>query len=289
MSSVADLALAPARRRIAGRLPRSGAVEYACLGFLGLLVAIALLAPLIAPQDPNALDPLAFNAPPSSTHLLGTDASGRDLLSRLIYGARLSLLGPALVVLLAMLAGTALAIVAAWRGGWVDTAVSRGFDIVFAFPGLLLAVTAVAMFGPGLIAPVIALTISYTPWIGRIVRAAAVGQRHLPYIAAASVQGFSGPAICRRHLLPNVLPIVVVQATLAYGYALVDLAAISFLGLGIQPPTAEWGLMVSTGESSIIEGHPAESLFAGAAIVLTVITFNLLGERLSQRSTRGRA
>jgi peptide/nickel transport system permease protein len=286
MSSVADLALAPARRRIAGRLPRSGVVEYACLAFLGLLVLLALLAPLIAPHDPDAVDPLAFNAPSSGAHLLGTDASGRDLLSRLIYGARLSLLGPALVVVLATALGTALAVTAAWRGGWVDAAVARGFDIVFAFPGLLLAVTAVAMFGPGLIAPVIALALSYTPWIGRIVRTSAIGQRHLPYIAAASVQGLSGPAICRRHLLPNVLPIVVVQATLAYGYALVDLAGVSFLGLGIQPPTPEWGLMVSEGESSIIEGHAAESLFAGAAIVLTVIAFNLLGERLA---ARGRA
>lgn len=284
MSSVAEFALAPARRRLRGRAASTGVIERLCLAWLAIVVLAAVLAPLVAPHDPNAVDVTALNAPPSGSHLLGADALGRDLLSRLIYGARLSLLGPALVVAVATLAGTGLAVLGAWRGGWVDTAVSRSFDVIFAFPGLLLAVTAVAMFGPGLLAPVIALSISYTPWIGRVVRAAAIGQRHRPYIAAASVQGHSAWAICRRHLLPNILPIVVVQATLSFGYTLVDLAAISFLGLGIQPPTPEWGLMISNGEPAIIEGHSAESLFAGAMIVLTVIAFNLLGERLAARS-----
>jgi peptide/nickel transport system permease protein len=284
MSSVAEFALAPARRRIRERLPSSRIVEYVCVAVLGILVLVALLAPVIAPHDPNAVDPLAFAAGPSGDHLLGTDSSGRDLLSRLIHGARLSLLGPALVVTIATIAGTGLAVLAAWRGGWLDTLISRGFDVIFAFPGLLLAVAAVAMFGAGFMAPVLALSITYTPWIGRVVRAAAIDQRHRPYIAAAAVQGHSGIAICWRHLLPNILPIVVVQATLSFGYALVELAAVSFLGLGIQPPTSEWGLMVSTGQPAILEGNPAESLFAGAMIVLTVVAFNLLGERLATRS-----
>lgn len=272
------------RQRAFSRLPHSGVVEKIAIGFLALLVLVAILAPVIAPFDPDQVSVLDINAGPSGEHWLGADSTGRDLLSRLIYGARISLLGPAIIVVIATLLGTALAITAAWMGGIVDTVISRFFDIVFAFPGLLLAILAVAMFGTGLLAPVIALSISYTPWIGRVVRSAAINQRSLPYIEAASVQGFSGFAISLRHLLPNVKSTVFTQATLAFGYALVDLAGISFLGLGVQPPTADWGVMVSEGQSAILEGNAAESLLAGGMIVLTVISVNLIGEGLSRRS-----
>ena len=208
------------------------------------------------------------NQGPSAVHWLGTDAFGEDLLSRLIYGARLSLLGPALIILIATTLGTLLAISAAWFGGLFDQVVSRVADIMFAFPGLILAMLAVAMFGPGLVAPVIALSISYTPYLMRVIRAEAIRQRNLPYIAACYVEGLPARTICRRHLLPNVMPLSLVQATLSFGYALVDLAAVSYLGLGVQPPTPEWGLMVSTGQSSILAGYPEESLYADAMIVL---------------------
>ncbi len=249
--------------------------------FIALLVCVAIFAPWIAPHSPDAGNILDANQAPSASHWLGTDAFGEDLLSRLIYGARLSLLGPALIILISTTVGTALAIAAAWFGGAFDQAVSRGADILFAFPGLILAMLSVAMFGPGLIAPVIALSISYTPYLMRVIRAEAVRQRNLPYIAACYVEGLPARTICRRHLLPNVTPLLLVQATLSFGYALVDLAAVSYLGLGVQPPTPEWGLMVSTGQSSILSGSPEESLYAGAMIVLTVIAFNLLGDRLA--------
>ena len=249
--------------------------------FIFLLVCVALFAPLIARQNPDTSNILAGNQGPSATHWLGTDSFGEDLFSRLVYGARLSLLGPALIIVIATTFGTVLAIAAAWFGGIFDQVVSRVADILFAFPGLILAMLSVAMFGPGLIAPVIALSISYTPYLMRVIRAEAIRQRNLPYIAACYVEGLPARTICRRHLLPNVGPLLLVQATLSFGYALVDLAAISYLGLGVQPPTPEWGLMVSTGQSSILAGYPQESLFAGAVIVLTVVAFNLLGDRLA--------
>lgn len=252
---------------------------------IAALVVVAVFAPLIAPDNPNFANILATNQGPSAAHLLGTDSFGRDLLSRLIYGARLSLLGPALIIAISTVLGTVLAIASAWIGGLFDQVVSRIVDILFAFPGLILAMIAVAMFGAGLVAPVIALSIAYTPYIMRVLRAAALKERNLPYVAACYVEGIPGRSICTRHLLPNIFPILLVQATLSFGYALVDLAAISYLGLGVQPPTAEWGLMVSTGQSSILAGHPAESLSAGIMIIVTVVSFNLLGERLASRQS----
>lgn len=275
-------------RRVRSGLWRDPVV-IATSGVIILLVAMAILAPWIAPSDPNYANILGVNQGPSAAHWLGTDAFGRDLLSRLIYGARLSLLGPALIIAISATLGTTLAIAAAWFGGWFDQIVSRVADILFAFPGLILAMLAVAMFGSGLVAPVIALSISYTPYLMRVIRAEAVRQRNLPYVAACYVEGLSARTICTRHLLPNVTPLLVVQATLSFGYALVDLAAVSYLGLGVQPPTSEWGLMVSTGQSSILAGYPQESLYAGAMIVITVVAFNLLGDRLATYQGRDRA
>lgn len=269
----------PARSRGAWRDP----VIAVTGGFIVVLVAVAVFAPLIAPDNPNYANILAVNQGPSASHLLGTDSFGRDLLSRLLYGARLSLLGPSLIIVIATTVGTALAVTAAWFGGWFDQVVSRVADILFAFPGLIFAMLAVAMFGPGLIAPVVALSIAYTPYLMRVIRAEAVRQRNLPYVAACYVEGLPARTIMWRHLLPNVAPLLLVQATLSFGYALVDMAAISYLGLGVQPPTAEWGLMVSEGQSSILAGHPQESLFAAVVIVVTVVAFNLLGDRLASR------
>lgn len=271
-------ALEPTHSR--SRLWRDPVVIVTSL-FILALVLVAILAPWIAPQDPNAANILGVNLGPSAAHWLGTDSFGRDLLSRLIYGARLSLLGPALIIVIATTIGTFLAITAAWFGGLYDQVVSRVADILFAFPGLIMAMLAVAMFGPGLVAPVIALSISYTPYLMRVIRSEAVRQRNLPYVAACYVEGLPARTICLRHLLPNVTPLLLVQATLSFGYALVDLAAISYLGLGVQPPTSEWGLMVSTGQSSILAGHPQESLYAGVMIILTVVAFNLSGDRLA--------
>jgi peptide/nickel transport system permease protein len=290
MSSVGSAqprALGSLVRGPARRLAGLGVAPAIALAFLVIVGIIAIIGPWIAPQDPNAVNLGANLQAPSSAHWLGTDVVGRDLFSRLIVGARTSLLGPLLVVLIATIAGTALAIVSAWLGGWLDSVLSRTIDIGFAFPGLLLAFVAVAVFGPGLTAPVLALSLSYVPFVARVVRGAAIRERHLPYIAACSVQGFSAYSICRRHLLPNVRGIVLAQATLSFGYAMVDLAAISYLGLGVQPPTPDWGLMVSTGQASILQNAPQESIFAGLAIVLTVAAFMVVGQWLADRVPGG--
>jgi peptide/nickel transport system permease protein len=248
------------------------------------LLAVAILAPLIAPYQPDAIDALAINQGPSAAHLLGTDSLGRDILSRVLYGARLSLLGPALVTVLSTTLGTAVAIAGTWIGGTFDRITARFMDTLFAFPGLLFAVLAVVAFGTGLTAPVIALSIAYTPYIARVIRAASVHQRQLPYIEACQLLGFSSWRTATCHLLRNVRLLIVAQATLAFGYSLLDLAGLSFIGLGVQPPAAEWGLMVSEGDSALLNGFPQESLAAGAAIVITVVAFNVLGERLAARS-----
>jgi peptide/nickel transport system permease protein len=273
--------VAAGRRGVRAR--RVDWIAVACAGFVLLMIAVALLAPWIAPHDPNQVDVVNAYQGPSGEHPLGTDSLGRDLLSRLMYGARLSLIGPTLIVVIATVAGTAVAIAAAWLGGWFDGVASRVLDILFAFPGIIFAVLAVALFGPGLIAPVIALSIAYLPYDGRILRSVALRERRLPYISACYVAGLPTRRITVRHLLPNIMPFVLVQATLSFGYALVDLAAVSYLGLGVAPPTAEWGLMVANGQASILTGHPQESLYAGLLIVATVVAFNLLGDRLALR------
>jgi peptide/nickel transport system permease protein len=263
------------------RIRRLDPVAAVCAAFIAIVVLVAILAPWIAPHDPRYLNILGRFQTSSPTNLLGTDSLGRDLLSRLIWGARLSLLGPFLIIFLATVVGTFLAIITAWVGGWFDNVVSRMLDILFAFPGLIFAMIAVAIFGTGLVAPVIALSIAYLPYIARILRSGAIRERNLPYIDACYAEGLPTRRIAFRHLLPNIMPLVLVQATISFGYALVDLAAISYLGLGVAPPAPEWGLMVSNGQSSILSGHPQESLYAGILIVVTVVAFNLLGERLA--------
>jgi peptide/nickel transport system permease protein len=280
--SIVQIAPAVGGRGVAARLARLDVVTVLAAIVVGALVLAAVAAPLVAPFDPTQVDPIAVYQAPSVHHWLGTDDTGRDILSRLIYGGRISLLGPALVVAISAAVGTVVAVAAAWTGGWVDAIISRGLDTIFAFPGLILAIVVATAFGTGFVAPVLALSIAYVPYIARVVRTAALRERNLPYIAALEIQGFSSPAICLRHLVPNVLPLLVVQSTVAFGYALLDLAAISFLGLGTQPPTAEWGLMVANGQPSIIAGHNEQALYAGLTILIAVVAFNLLGERLAR-------
>ena len=251
---------------------------------LSSLVLLAVLGPLLAPVDPNAVSLSEAYQDPSAEHLLGTDGNGRDLLARLLVGAQTALLGPFLVVLVSTVLGTALALAAVWFGGWFDQVSVRVMDAVFAFPGLLLAILATALFGAGLTAAIVALAIAYIPYIGRIVRSAALRERNLPYVAALRVQGVRGLLISLRHILPNIAGLIVANATLAFGFALMDLAGLSFIGLGVQPPTADWGATVGTGMSGILQGHPDEALFASALIVITVAAVNVLGDRLTERS-----
>jgi peptide/nickel transport system permease protein len=175
-----------------------------------------------------------------------------------------------------------------WWGGLVDAVISRLLDFLFAFPNLLLAVLAIAIFGPGIETAIVALAIGYTPYTARVIRSVALRERRLPYVKSAELQGISGLVITWRHVVPNVRQQIATGATINFGYAMVDLAALSFLGFAVQPPDADWGLMVSAGQSSLLAGHPTESLYAGACIVLTVAAVGFLGERLGGRRAAGR-
>ena len=282
--SVAAGVTAVARRRSRAGIRRT--TSPALIVSAAVIVAatfVAVAGPLLAPYNPDLPQLSDYFVGPSPEHLLGFDAQGRDVLSRLLVGARTSMIGPLAVTLICMSLGSLLAVTAAWRGGAYDAVISSGLDIVFAFPGILLAVLAAAVFGAGLIAPVLALSVAYTPYVARVLRGAALRERSQQYVAALEVQGASSIAICLRHLIPNMLHLIVAQATTLFGYAMVDLAAISFLGLGIQPPASDWGVMVSENQQGILQGYPISSLAAGLCIVVVVVAFNLLGERLYER------
>ena len=270
-------------KRISFRLRRRDPLLVVLLAMCGFLVGIAAFGGILAPYDPNATDILASGQGPSAAHLLGTDAIGRDVLSRLLVGARLSFAGPGLIMLVSVTLGTALALASAWWGGTFDSVTSRALNVLFAIPGILIAVLAVAVFGGGFWSPVIALSVVYIPYVARVVRSAAVQERSRAYVEAAQLAGISSWRINVFHILRNVMPIVFAQATFGFGAALIDFGAISFLGLGVQAPQAEWGLMVSEGRSEILNGDLQVSLSAGIVIVITVVAFNVLGERLTSR------
>ncbi|MCX5079583.1 ABC transporter permease [Streptomyces sp. NPDC001939] len=257
-----------------------------CLGFVCLVVLTALLAPWLAPADPNAADLGNALAGTSAAHPFGVDASGRDTLSRLVTGARTSLLGPLGVVAFSTVAGVAIGIAAAWRGGWLDSVLSRSTELVFAFPGMLLAILIVSVYGEGLFAPVIALAVAYLPYVSRLTRSLALAERERPYVSAYSVQGHSGLQVCLRHVLPNIAPVVLAQSAINFGYALIDLAGLSFLGLGVPALTPDWGRMVFDGQTAIQRGYPLSAFLPCAAIVLTVVAFNVVGERWADQVAR---
>ncbi|MEV2268655.1 ABC transporter permease [Nonomuraea africana] len=275
------LVVRPGLRRLKG-----DGLRTAALVVIALLVLAALLAPLIAPADPDAVDLSAALAGPGGDHPLGADASGRDLLSRVIYGARTGLLGPLGVVAISTLLGVVVGLTAAWHGGWVDAALSRSMELIFAFPGLLLAILVVAMYGPGQTGPMITLAVAYTPFVGRLVRGVARAELGRPYLAAYRALGFGGLAVCLRHLLPNIAPVILAQSTINFGYALLDLAGLAFLGLGVQPPAADWGAMINEGQTAVLQGALGPILVPGLAIVISVIAFNIVGESLADRVSR---
>jgi peptide/nickel transport system permease protein len=289
MTSVSrDLASSAASGQVAVRSARSSRRPVDKLLVLAgvicaLLMCLAVFGSLLAPYPADQTDILAASQGPSAEHLLGTDSLGRDILTRALVGARLSFAGPLLVVLGCVVLGTALALFAAWNGGWVDRALNRVLNVMFAVPGILVAVLASAVFGAGFWAPVIALALVYTPYAARVIRSAAVRERNMPYIEGLQLAGISSVSINLRHILRNIWPLILAQSTIAFGTALADFAAVSFIGLGIQPPAAEWGLMVADGRSEMLDGAFQQSLVAGLCIVLTVVSFNVLGDRLTAR------
>src|SRR6266702_4599172 len=276
------------RSRSLSGLRGTGVAGMVSAAVIALATLAAVFGPLIAPYNPNLPNLSLAWVAPGGGHLLGYDFQGRDVFSRLLAGAQSSMLGPLAVVVLSMTAGALLAVAAAWRRGTVDAMISSGLDILFAFPGILLAVLATAIFGAGLTAASIALAIAYMPYVARVLRGVALRERSQPYVAALEVQGSSAAAICLRHLIPNMLPLIVAQATIMFGWAMVDLAAISFLGLGVQPPAPNWGVMISENQTGILQCYPLPALPAAVCIVAVVIAFNVLGERLFERAQAGR-
>lgn len=275
------------RRRSGGAF--SGPLARICLGWLALVALLAVLGPMVTPFDATEGNIVARYLPASAEHWLGTDQAGRDLFTRLAVGARSTILAALAVAGLTVLIGGTLALVAVWFGGRVDGAITRFLDFLFSFPNLLLAVLAVAVFGAGVETAVIALAIGFSPYTARVIRSVALRERNLAYVKSAELQGISGLVITFRHLLPNVKQQILTGASINFGYAMIDLAALSFLGFGVQPPDADWGLMVSSGQASLLAGYPQESIFAGTCIVLTVAALGYLGEQLGGRRAAGRA
>jgi peptide/nickel transport system permease protein len=274
------------RRRLAvPGLRATGAVGHISAGVVAVAVVVAIIGPHITPHDPDATNLKFAFVGRYQNHYLGFDSQGRDILSRLLAGARTSLLGPMVVVALSMVLGISLAIASAWRGGRFDMIVSACLDVLFAFPAIVLAIIASVVWGAGLTAASIALSIAYMPYIARVLRGAALRERSRDYVAALEVQGLRASVICVRHIARNLLPLISAQAAILFGYAMVDLAAISFIGLGVQPPQADWGVMVATGQSGVLQGYAMEAASAGVCIVVVVIAVNLLGERLTDRAS----
>ncbi|HNQ99413.1 MAG TPA: ABC transporter permease, partial [Trueperaceae bacterium] len=216
---------------------------------------------------------------PSKEFVLGTDRLGRDVLSRIIYGVRPALIAPLIVVLLAVAIGAPLGAIAGLAGGWVDEAIMRVCDLFLAFPSLLLAMAIVALQGPSLTNAVIALAVSWWPWYTRLVRGVALSLRHQAFVEAARALGASTPKIMLRHILPNSVTPILVQASLDVGTVILATTGLAFIGLGSQPPAADWGLMIEDGRA-LLRTAWWTSTFPGLAIFLSVLSFNLVGDAL---------
>jgi ABC-type dipeptide/oligopeptide/nickel transport system permease subunit len=249
------------------------------LALIVVLALSALLAPWLAPYDPARQSLIEKRAKPGAKYWLGADEFGRDILSRVIYGSRIALLVGVLSVLIALVGGLVLGTVSGFAGGWLDAVMMRGIEILLAFPYLLLALAIVAAMGTGALNTTIAVGVWGIPTVTRMVRGSVLALRETEYVGAARALGAATPALLRRHILPNVVPGLVVYSTLFMANAILLEAALSFLGLGVQPPTASWGLMVSTGRDVLLVA-PHVATVPGVAIMVAVLGFNLVGDGL---------
>ncbi|MEJ8547436.1 ABC transporter permease [Brevibacillus borstelensis] len=244
-----------------------------------LFILTGVFAPLLAPHDPIEQNLANTLQPPSAEHWFGTDDSGRDMFSRILYGARISMTIGIFSVLGSLVVGTLLGLIAGFYGKWIDTLISRIFDVMLAFPGILLAIAIVAILGPGLFNALLAIAIVNVPMYGRLVRAKVLGIKQEEYIMAARAQGMSQVRILFRHVLPNSWTPLIVQGTLGVASAILEAAALGFLGLGAQPPEAEWGKMLADSRDYITTA-PWVVMIPGFAIMASVIGFNLFGDGL---------
>lgn len=259
------------RRFLGNRLSTAGAL------LILALIVVAVAGEWLAPHDPNAINMAARIQPPSATHPFGTDDFGRDVFSRVLVGARVSLLVGLIAVSISLTVGTTLGLMSGFYGKWIDEAIMRFMDILFAFPAILLAIAIVAALGPGITNAMIAIGIVYTPIFARIARGSALSAREEVYVEAARAVGGSDARILSRHVLPNIAAPIIVETSLSMAFAILAEAALSFLGLGTQPPDASWGRMLSEGRA-FIQLAPWIGVFPGLAIMLTVMGFNFLGD-----------
>jgi peptide/nickel transport system permease protein len=257
---------------------------------LGLLVVGAVFAPLIAPYDPNGFDAAAKFMGPSSHHLFGTDDVGRDLFSRVLYGARYSLTAGVVILTIAACVGTVVGLVAGYAGGFVNEIIMRATDIFLTIPGIVLALAIGAALGPGLRNAAIALALVWWPGFCRLTQGQVLALREQTYVEAASVVGAKQGRIVFRHILPNTLTPLIVKVSMDVGFAILTAAGLSFIGIGAQPPTPEWGAMVNTGRQFMPDWW-WYATFPGLAIFLAVFGFNMLGDgvrdALDPRGVRG--
>ncbi|GHB15148.1 ABC transporter permease subunit [Salinicola rhizosphaerae] len=253
--------------------------------FIAFVLLVALLAPWVAPHDPAMQDRAALLVPPvwhaegSWNYILGTDAVGRDILSRLIFGARYSLSISAMVVVISMCGGIFLGLLAGYFRGWVETVITRVMDVVLAFPSLLLALGLVAILSPGLTSAMIAIAMVQLPYFVRLTRAAVIGEKNREYVTASRLAGAGHMRLMFNTLLPNCMAPLIVQATLSFSTAILDIAALGFLGMGVQPPTPEWGAMLANAREFMTSAYWAVT-FPGLVILLTVLMINLMGDGL---------
>ncbi|RJE80817.1 ABC transporter permease [Paracoccus sp. JM45] len=246
---------------------------------VGVFVLLAVAAPVLPMPDPAAADWGAIRQPPSAAHWLGTDELGRDQLSRMIWGARASLMAGVVSVAIAIAIGVPLGILAGYFGGWIDAIISRCTEALLAIPFLILAIALAAFLGPSLTNAMIAIGIAATPVFVRLTRGQAISVAAEDYVESAHAIGLRTPVILRRYIFPNVLPPVLVQATLTIAGAIIAEASLSFLGLGQQPPSPSWGAMLNTAKNFMTQA-PWMAMWPGIAIFLVVLGFNLLGDGL---------
>lgn len=249
------------------------------LGIILVIIFAAVFAPYLTPYDPNRQDLSRTLQPPSNEHLMGTDQLGRDVFTRLLFGARISLRVAVLVVIITLLIGTTVGVIAGYTGGLVDEGLMRIVDILLAFPGILLALVIAGILGPSLTNIMIALAVTGWTSYARIIRGSVLSIKEREFVQASVLMGTSRSKIIIRHIVPNVISPVVVLATLDMAYVILGTAGLSFLGLGAQPPTPEWGAMLSGGRNYLLDAWWIVN-FPGLAIMLAVLGFNLLGDGL---------
>ena len=255
--------------------------RFALVGavFITFIALMGILAPVVSTHDPYKQSLRKRMKPPSAEHWMGTDELGRDFYSRLAYGARVSLFVGVVGTVAGVISGTTVGLISGFFGGWVDTLVMRIIDVMYAFPGIVLAILFVAVLGPSLFNLIIVLAIWATPTLSRIVRGNVLSLKEQDYVQAAQALGAGRLRIMVQHLLPNTLAPIIVYATLGVAGAILTTAALGFLGLGVQPPQAEWGNMLSNGRQYLRKA-PLLMIFPGALISMTVISINLIGDAL---------